>query len=196
MQDAYRGGERMSVGFIYFISFAIGLGYAIFVGVAGHLFGGDGPGDTHMDFGTDLPISPLSPTVLATFLTGFGGGGMLANSYFQLSLGKGVVVAILTGALLSSSTFGILAFLFKNTQAGSEFTLDDMVGRVVQIITPIPENGMGEIAVVVKGTRVIGPARSEDGSAIPRNTPVAIVRVVGNLYYVQKHQPAPQAAHR
>ena len=61
----------MSIGFIYFLSFAVGLGYAIFVGVAGHLFGGD-TGDAHMDVGTDLPLSPLSPTVIATFLTGFG----------------------------------------------------------------------------------------------------------------------------
>ncbi len=174
----------MSVGVIYFLSFVIGLAYALMVGLAGHLFGGDA-GDTHMDVGTDLPITPLSPTVLSTFLTGFGGGGMLANSYFQLPTGKGVVVAILTGAVLSGSTFAILTLLFRNTQAGSEFSLDDMVGRIVEIITPIPEHGTGEVAITVKGTRIAGPARSEDGSAIGRDTPVVIVRVVGNLYYVQ-----------
>jgi membrane-bound ClpP family serine protease len=175
----------MSVGIVYFLSFVIGLGYAIVVGLAGHLFGGGDGHDIHMDVGTDLPISPLSPTVLATFLTGFGGGGLLANSYFQLSVGKGVLVALLTGVLLSCGTFGVLTILFRNTQAGSEYSIDQMVGRVVQIITPIPENGTGEVALVVKGTRVIGPARTEDGKAIARNTPVEIVRVVGNVYYVR-----------
>jgi membrane protein implicated in regulation of membrane protease activity len=174
----------MSVGVFYFLCFAIGLGYAIFVGLAGHLFGGDGV-DTHMDVGTDLPLSPLSPTVIATFLTGFGGGGLLANSYFQLSLGKGVLIAILTGILLSCGTFGALTLLFKNTQAGSEFSLSEMVGRIVQVITPIPENGTGEVALEVKGTRVTGPARTVDGKPVPRNTAVTIVRVVGNLYYVK-----------
>lgn len=174
----------MSVGIVYFISFAVGLGYALIVGLAGHLFGGDGH-DLHMDVGTDLPISPLSPTVIATFLTGFGGGGLLANSYFQLSVGKGVLVALLTGILLSCGTFGVLTLLFKNTQAGSEYSLNDMIGRVVQIITPIPEHGTGEVALTAKGTRVTGPARSEDGKAIPRNAPVEIVRVVGNIYYVR-----------
>src|SRR5512143_251302 len=123
----------MSVGVIYFLSFAVGLGYAVLVGLAGHLFGGDSV-DAHMDVGTDLPLSPLSPTVISTFLTGFGGGGMLANSYFGLSLGQGVLVAILTGVLLSGGTFGVLAVLFKNTQAGSEFAIGDMVGREVQVI--------------------------------------------------------------
>lgn len=174
----------MSAGVVYFLSFVIGLGYAIVVGLASHFFGGDG-GDGHMDVGTDLPIHPLSPTIIATFLTGFGGGGLLANSYFQLSLGKGVVVAILTGLLLSGGTFGVLTLLFRNTQAGSEFSLVDMVGRIVEIITPIPENGTGEVALIAKGTRVAGPARSTDGKAISRNTPVEIVRVVGSVYYVR-----------
>ncbi len=174
----------MSVSAIYILCFLIGLGYAIFVGLAGHLFGGHDV-SVHMDVGTDLPMSPLSPTVISTFLTGFGGGGMLAHSYFGLSLGKGVVVAILTGALLSTGTFCVLAILFKNTQAGSEFAIGDMVGRVVQVITPIPENGTGEVAVVVKGTRINGPARSVDGKAVSKNKAVAIERVVGTVYYVR-----------
>jgi len=174
----------MSVGFIYFLCFIIGLGYAIFIGVAGHLFGGDA-GDTHMDVGTDLPISPLSPTVIATFLTGFGGGGWLANSFMQASLGKGILIAILTGFLLSGGTFLAITLLFKTTQAGSEYSLADMAGKVVQIITPIPENGTGEIALMAKGTRICGPARSVDGKPIARDTPVAIVRVVGSVYFVR-----------
>ena len=41
-----------------------------------------------------------------------------------------------------------------------------MVGRTVQVITTIPENGTGEIAVEAKGSRINGPARSVDGRAI------------------------------
>lgn len=174
----------MSVGVVYFLCFAIGLGYALIVGISGHLFGGD-VGDAHMDVGTDLPITPLSPTIIATFLAGFGGGGLLASSYFQLSLGRSVVAAILTGVLLSGGTFAVLTLLFKSTQAGAEYSLNDMVGKVVQVITPIPENGTGEIALVAKGTRIIGPARSVDGRAIPRNSAVTVERVVGNVYHVR-----------
>jgi hypothetical protein len=60
-----------------------------------------------------------------------------------------------------------------------------MMGRVVQVITPIPENGTGEVVIIAKGTRVAGPARSVDGKAIPRNAAVEIVRVVGNAYHVR-----------
>ena len=174
----------MSVGVIYFLCFILGLGYAIVVGLSGHLFGGE-VGDAHMDVGTDLPVTPLSPTIIATFLTGFGGGGLVANSYLQLSLGKGLATAILTGLVLSGGTFLALDLLFRSTQAGSEYSLNDMVGKVVQIITPIPENGTGEIAMVAKGTRICGPARSVDGKAIGRDAAVTIVRVVGSVYIVR-----------
>ncbi len=174
----------MSVGALYLLCFLIGLGYAVFVGLAGHLFGGHDVA-VHMDVGTDLPLSPLSPTVISTSLTGFGGGGLLAHSYFGLAVGRSAVIAILTGIVLSAGTFGVLAILFKNTQAGSEFKLTDMIGRSVEVITPIPENGTGEVAVMVKGTRVNGPARAVDGKAISRNTPVTVVRVVGTVYFVR-----------
>ena len=114
-------------------------------GGSDRLFGGDGV-DAHMEVGMDLPVSALSPTVIATFLTGFGGGGLLANSYFQLSLGKGVLAALLTGIFLSGGTFIMLTLLFRGTQAGSEFSFQEMVGKVVQVITPIPVNGTGEIS--------------------------------------------------
>ncbi len=181
-------------GVMYFLCFVIGLGYALLVGLAGHWFG-DHSVDGHMDVGTDLPMSPLSPTVIATFLTGFGGGGLLSHSYFQLSAGKGVLVALLTGVLLSCGTYMVLLVLFKNTQAGSEYSLQEMVGRVVEIITPIPENGTGEVALIAKGTRVVGPARSVDGKAIARTTPVEIIQVVGSIYYVRAvGQPEKKAA--
>lgn len=182
----------MSVGVIYFLCFVLGLGYAIVVGLSGHLFGGDA-GDTHMDVGTDLPITPLSPTIIATFLAGFGGGGMVANSYLQLSLGRGVAVAVLTGLLLSGGTFLVLDLLFRSTQAGSEYSLNDMAGKVVQVITPIPENGTGEVAVIAKGTRICTPARSVDGKAVGRDAAVSIVRVVGNICYVQPVEASPDA---
>ncbi len=185
----------MSVGVIYGLTFAIGLGYAIFVGLAGHMFGGDVGHDVHMDVGTDLPLSPLSPTIISTFLTGFGGGGMLANSYLGLSVGRGVLVAILTGILLSGGTYTILFVMFRNTQAGAEFSTEELVGRVVEVITPIPQNGIGEIALVVKGMRVNGPARSLCGKAISRNTPVVIEKVVGNVYYVREEIPQGQGDH-
>jgi len=51
-------------------------------------------------------------------------------------------------------------------------------------VTPIPENGVGEIAYTVGGTRYTAPARTENGSPVAGGKLVKITRVVGTQFYV------------
>ena len=53
------------------------------------------------------------------------------------------------------------------------------------VITPIPEDGVGEIAYVQGGTRYTAPARAEEGKPIGNGKTVKICRVVGTQFYVQ-----------
>ena len=50
---------------------------------------------------------------------------------------------------------------------------------------PIPENGVGEIAYVVGGTRYSAPARAENNAAVANGQMVKITRIVGTQFYVQ-----------
>ncbi len=59
-----------------------------------------------------------------------------------------------------------------------------MVGVVGEIITPIPEKGVGEIAYVKKGARYSAPAREQTGAPVPNGATVKIVRVAGSQFYV------------
>ena len=52
------------------------------------------------------------------------------------------------------------------------------------MITPIPANGVGEIAYVQSGTRYSAPARDERGAPVGNGQTVKIVRVVGSQFYV------------
>ncbi len=54
-----------------------------------------------------------------------------------------------------------------------------------EVITPVPEGGVGEISYVAKGTRMSSPARSIDGKPIARAAMVKIVRITGTTYYVK-----------
>jgi len=60
-----------------------------------------------------------------------------------------------------------------------------LIGTEASVITPIPENGVGEIAYVVRGTRYTAPARVESGTAIASGQSVKIKRVVGTQFYVE-----------
>src|SRR3989442_1139235 len=71
---------------IYSICLGVGLLFTIISAFAGHLFGGH---DAHADVGTGghadagfentgMPgVSPFSPTVIASFITAFGGFGII-----------------------------------------------------------------------------------------------------------------------
>src|SRR5258705_7218842 len=71
---------------IYFICFGVGLVFTILSAFLGHVFGGT---DAHADVGTGghaeagfehtgMPgVSPFSPTTIASFITAFGGFGMI-----------------------------------------------------------------------------------------------------------------------
>jgi membrane protein implicated in regulation of membrane protease activity len=75
--------------------------------------------------------------------------------------------------------------LFQKTQASSEGRVAALVGQEASIITPIPANGVGEIAYVQGGTRYSAPARAEGNVAISAGVPVKITRIVGTQFYVE-----------
>src|SRR5262245_40971154 len=72
---------------IYTVFLVVGVGFALFSAVAGHLFGGHDHGlgtGGHAEAGFDhsgLPgISPFSPTFIACFATAFGSLGFIFSS--------------------------------------------------------------------------------------------------------------------
>lgn len=179
----------------YAVCLLAGLLFTLISGLAGHVFhGGDGHDVVgtggHAEAGFDnsgIPgISFFSPVVLASFVTAFGGFGILftdirATSSVWLSAPLSIV-----GALIVA--FGVLSIfnaIFKRTQSSSESHVATLVGLPASLTTPIPEHGVGEIAYVQASTRYTAPARSEDGAAIGAGRTVRITRVVGTQFFVE-----------
>jgi membrane protein implicated in regulation of membrane protease activity len=80
--------------------------------------------------------------------------------------------------------YSVLGSLFRHTQGSSESHIARLAGTTASVVSPIPENGVGEIAYVVSDTRYTAPARSENGAAIANGKLVTITRVVGTQFYV------------
>ena len=171
-------------------------GGAIFVlgsAVAGHLFGG---GDGHVDGshghastgadGSDSPgISAFSPTVIAAFITAFGGLGIIFSQFPATK--DPIYSAPLAGAgafVLAGILLWLMRQLFSKSESSSESQVATLAGMAATVISPIPENGMGEIAYVQAGTRYTAPAREEHGQAVASGRAVTITRVVAGQFYV------------
>lgn len=187
-----------TIGLVYIGLLGLGVLYALLAGVFGFLSdvvsGIDAhlPGDIQVDIpGADATSSqPITGTLAATFITGFGGGGIVAHYLFGWSLVPGLLTAAGTGIVLAAVAFAALDALFKQTQGGSEYRSDELVGREAEIVTPIPAGGLGEVAYLVRGQRDSASARSTDGSAVGRGEPIIIDRVVGGTVYVRRRDPS------
>ena len=157
---------------------------------------GDVLGDLDLDFDVDLDIDAdldadtaeavgISMLAIASFITAFGGTGLITAV-----LGAGAVISLIA-ALLGGFIMGILAQVFfmyiLSPTVSSEVLQANLIGQVGEITTPIPENGVGQIAFVAQGSRMTYSARTtEEAKSYTRGTPVRIERIVGNVAYVNK----------
>jgi membrane protein implicated in regulation of membrane protease activity len=183
---------------VYAICLVLGLLFTIVSALLGHIFGGhDADSDIgtggHAEAGFDhsgIPgLSFFSPTVLAAFVTAFGGLGII---FSQIDVTKSVwVSAPLSIAGAVGVAYAVLALfnaVFKRTQSSSESRVATLIGHEASVITPIPAGGVGEIAYVQSGTRYSAPARSENGGTIPSGRTVKITRIVGSQFYVTEEK--------
>jgi membrane protein implicated in regulation of membrane protease activity len=178
----------------YSICFGVGLLFALVSAFLGHLFGGH---DAHVDVGAGghaesgldhggMPgLSPFSPTVVASFITAFGGFGlMLSRIEATQSPWISAPLAALGGLLIAAGVISLFGTIFRKTQGSSESRVGMLIGLTGTIITPIPMNGVGEIAYVDRGSRYTAPARNERSAPINAGQTVTIVRMVGSQMYV------------
>ncbi len=186
----------MSLSGFYFLCLLAGLIWAVISLVLAGGFGGDSATDIHTgesgidhgDVSGEITFSPLSPTVIAVFITAFGAGGIVATEGLKWGPLAAMGLACGSGALIAGVVYEVLNAVYKRTQGSSEASSSEIIGVTAEVLTPISEGGTGEIAYVVRGTRYTGAARSIDNIGIGKNRLVRIVRVAGSTIYVR---PAP-----
>ena len=180
---------------VYLTCLGAGLVFTFISAVAGHLFGGHeghlGGSGGHAEAGADMSdmpgVSAFSPTVLAAFVMSFGGFGIIFHQIpATRSPWLSAPLAVLGGSLTASGFLWLLRQLFRRTQSSSESKVGSLSGLVATIVSPIPENGVGEIAYVQAGTRYTAPARAENGVSIAAGQSVTITRVTGSQFYVTR----------
>jgi hypothetical protein len=180
---------------VYSICFFVGLLFAVLSAFFGHLFGGGH--DVHTDIGTGghaesgfnetgMPgLSPFSPTTICSFITSFGGFGLIfSRIHATESVWISLPLSILGGLLVAAGVMWIFGFVFSHTQGSSESHVGAMLGRTATVISPIPAGGVGEIAYVQGGSRYTAPAREQNGGAVITGQTVKITRIAESQFFV------------
>ena len=182
----------MSSFVIYLFCLVVGFVFVLGTVMLGHLGGGHGHVEGsggHAEAGADGSDAPgvsfFSPTVMAAFVTAFGAFGLIfsevkVTSNPVLSAGLSLVCAF----LVAGGIVGVLRKVVRAGDSSSESRVASLAGQIATVITPIPANGVGEIAYVQAGSRYTAPAREETGAPISSGSAVTITRVVGSQFYV------------
>jgi membrane protein implicated in regulation of membrane protease activity len=141
--------------------------------------------DVSFDQGS-VDVSPLSPITIASFVTSFGGLGLIATQLFVLPDPVSLVFAGIGAAGIAAGMFFFYSRVLVAGQGSSAIQLSDISGKKAEIIIPVPRNGLGQVAFVARGTRTTWGARSVDGEPIPSGTIVTIQAATGNTLIVSR----------
>lgn len=190
----------MSAFLVYLFCLVVGFVFVLGSAVLGHFGGGDhghvdGSGG-HAEAGADSSDAPgvsfFSPIILAAFVASFGAFGLIFSQFEAtkspfLSAGLSIVCAMVSAGTI----VGFLRKIVHASDSSSESRIATLVGQSATVITPIPKDGVGEIAYVQAGTRYTAPAREEGGALVTNGSEVKITRIVGSQFYVTStvHRP-------
>ena len=175
---------------VYLILLAVGFVYALFILVGQGVGELDLP-DLDLDAG-DVPsfdqgevgLPSLSPMSIASFVTAFGAFGVISSQLFDASGGISLLFAM--GGGLAVGVIAQLIFIYVfSPQISSLRTQQDLVGLSAEVITSVPDGGVGKIALVSRGSRVTYSARAKSGQSFKQGEIVRVVELVGSIAFVE-----------
>jgi hypothetical protein len=198
---------------IYATLLFIGVGYALFIVITGGLSNIDMP-DVDIDIpqidlpgdvdipgadisigGADIPaggfdapdvtVSPISPITVASFITTFGGIGIITTQLFDVRPEMSLVFATVGGLAASGLIYAFVSQFLVRSQGSTVVRRAELVGMQGVVTVPIGETTPGQVSYVAKSGRMKSMARSVDGSAIPSGQFVTIVRTIGPQVLVE-----------
>ena len=153
--------------------------------LVGEIFGGDhdvaghDAAGGHGDAGSP---SIFSTRIIASFLTAFGVGGVVAR-YYDLSHPAAAGVGVVCGFVMSSLVYQFAKLLYSQ-QASSELHMSGLVGTTAQVSVAIAAGGVGQVAINAGGESSEHIARSADGQAVARGAQVVITGLRGDSVVV------------
>jgi len=128
-------------------------------------------------------LSWFSPLTVAAAALWFGAVGLIAEGPLGSIALLVAIVAAIMGAALVRSIMG--AFVRAGTPP-LQLTGEGAIATVNATIRP---DSPGEVIYTLEGLHRSAPARSEDGSTIPRGAAVVIVRREGGFAWVESMDP-------
>lgn len=121
----------------------------------------------------------FSPLALATLFGSIGAYGLMALRGLGTSETASLFVAVPAGLVTAYLVTYVSWRLVQSASGSSQVRPAQLVGARAEVLTPIPEGGVGEVAAMVEGQRFNAPAREVNGRAVARGQLVRVTEMVG-----------------
>lgn len=183
---------------IYGIIFWVGVIYTVVTFLLGGISGIlhlDGHIDSHLDgnihghvdgynVSPTFSVFPLKPITIVSFLTVFGGVGILGskNGLNEILI---FIIAFFSGLLASTLLYKLVVVPLYKAQNTSAIYQKQLIGVKAIVITSVLKDGFGTISYAVNGTKYTAPAKHVNKEAIAQGQEVLIFKIEDNIFYVE-----------
>lgn len=130
----------------------------------------------------------LQPMVIVGGVTIFGGTGLLLTRYTEFMGPVVIVFSLLTAAILSILVYFIYIKPMKNCENASGFFITDLIGRVGEVLVPVPARGCGEVLIKIGAGNTNQIAASKDMVELPAGTQVVVATIREGILYVSHYK--------
>jgi membrane protein implicated in regulation of membrane protease activity len=169
--------KSMALNVIFFICLGVGAGFVVITALLGQIGGA-------LDI-DGAAASPFKPILIAFFLTVFGGLGLIFTPIFPMAW-MAISIAAAGGLGLSWLIYRFVVVPLYRWQNTSAHERQSIIGVTAKVTEHIPQGGFGKITYTYEDKIMSGPAKSEDGNEIARNTVVEIMYIEKNTYHVRE----------
>ena len=131
-------------------------------------------------------FSPIfNPMRMASFLFYFGVIGSLIDSSCWMGWFT-LIPALAAGVIGSYLILQLFGFMYAKLQSSSMAVVEDLIGQMAEVTTPIPPGRTGEITYVTGAKRYGSAAKAfKPGGGFAKGDKVMIVSIENSVYFVE-----------
>ncbi|PYG88729.1 uncharacterized protein DUF1449 [Ruminiclostridium sufflavum DSM 19573] len=128
----------------------------------------------------------LNPIVAVSFLTVFGGIGILGESYFKWNDIITLVFSAASGIIVSTLLYNFIAKPIYRSENTSDVSRNELIGTAAEVTTDILAEGFGTITYTVNSIRFTSPAKHIEEKAVRQGQKVVICKIESNIFYISE----------
>jgi len=184
IQDFFGANSKIEALYWLIASTSSGfLGVCVVLGLFGLDF--DHDFDVDLDFG-GVDFGDISFSAIAALFSIGGWAGVLAYQMTDLSVWGIFGAASAAGAMGFVATAMLLKQIKKLEETGN-LDLENAVGQLGEVYLSIPENGQGQVQIVLQGRLIILDAKT-DGKAIETGQKIIVYSLENGKLVVEPYQ--------